>query len=186
MKKLLLIIASSIFLVSCYSPVPLTLYKDSYRDRQVESEDSESGNENEYVVVTKGNNLTSVERVSDYALLRAAQLMKEEGFKYFVVSKEVKDFAVGKAWGTEYGQGYVATGLVDVRNPVSGLLVTGYDEKPTVENRKSKVYKTSEVLEELEHYVDEERPKKFNAAETFLWGILIVSCIPLIWVLTIL
>jgi hypothetical protein len=147
--------------MSCYSPVPLTLYKDSYRDRQVEEE------ENEYVVVAKGNAITSVERVSDYAVLRAAQLMKQEGFEYFAVSKEIQDFAVGKALSTEVGYGYVATGVVDVRNPVTGLLVVGYNEKPELEDKnKSKIYKTTDVLKELGHYVDEERPKKFDSGTT--------------------
>ena len=178
MNKLFLLLACSLFLASCYSTVPLTLYKDSYRDKQIDDED---GHENEYVVVTKGNSYTSVDRVSDYAMLRAAQLMDEEGFKYFVVSKEVKDFAVTKAWSTEAGYGYVATGIVDVRNPVSGLLVTGYNEKPKLEDKKSKLYKTSQVLEEFSNYIDEPRPKVFNATETILWTTLGVACIFLFW-----
>jgi len=123
--------------------------------------------ENEYVVVTKGNNITSMERVSDYAILRAAQLMKEEGFEYFVVSKEIKDFAVGKALAMEAGDGYVATGLVDVRNPVKGLLVTGYNEKPELENKgKSKIYKTEDVLKEYGRYIGESPPTKFDGLKT--------------------
>jgi hypothetical protein len=151
--------------MSCFSPVPLTLYKDSYRDRQTEDE------ENEYVVVTKGNNITSVERVSDYAILRAAQLMKEEGFEYFVVSKEVKDFAVVKALGVSAGDGYYTTGIVDVRNPVKGLLITGHNEKPELENKRSKIYKTDDILKEYGHYINEERPKEFDPIKTTYLGL---------------
>jgi hypothetical protein len=137
--------------------------------------------ENEFVVVTKGNAITSADRVSDYAILRAAQLMKEEGFEWFVVSKEIKDFAVGKALAMEAGGGYVATGFVDVRNPVTGLLVTGYNEKPELENKsKSKAYKTTEVLKEFGHYINEERPKEFDGMKTayFVLGAgLVVSVI---------
>jgi hypothetical protein len=148
--------------------VPLTLYKDSYRDTQVEEE------EDEYVVVAKGNNLTSMDRVQDYALLRAAQVMEKEGFKYFVVSKEIQDYA-----STRVIYGDVAITNSDSRNPVTGLLVTGYNEKPKLEDKKSKAYKTADVLEEYGHYVDEPRPKQFDLINTIYAG-LGVFCIYLL------
>jgi hypothetical protein len=168
--------------MSCYSPVPITLYKDSYRDRQLEEE-------NEYAVVAKGNKITSAERVSNYAVLRAAQLMKREGFEYFVVSKEIQDFVVGKALSTEIGYWHTSTDIVDVRNPVTGLLVVGYNEKPKLEDKsKSKVYKTTDVLEELGHYINEVRPKELNAYDTgyaAVVGITFAGSIALIvWVFT--
>jgi hypothetical protein len=176
MKHLLLICALFLSLASCYSPVPLTLYKDSYRDRQAEDE------ENEFLVVTKGNHHTSVERVQDYALLRAAQLMKKERYKYFVVSKEVQDFAVGKQFSTVVGQGYSSTGVVDVRNPVVGLIITGHNEEPKLEDKRAKIYSTVEVLEEFDHYVDEKLPKEFDAVNTAS-SVLLIGLI--VWLFTI-
>jgi hypothetical protein len=161
--------------MSCFTAVPLTLYKDSYRDTEVEDE------EDQYVVVAKGNTHTSMDRVQDYALLRAAQIMKKEGFKYFVVSKEIQDFA-----STKVVYGNVEITNSDSRNPVTGLLITGHNEKPKLEDKKSKAYKTAEVLEEYSHYVDEAPPKEFNGYMTVLAGSLLLSCVPLIYVIMLL
>jgi hypothetical protein len=141
--------------------------------------------ENEYVVVAKGNTRTSIERVSDYAVLRAAQLMKEEGFEYFVVSKEIKDFT-----STTILYGDVAIGVADSRNPITGLLITGYNEKPESEGKgkKQKVYETADVLKELGHYVNEPRPEEFNSGATAVAAISAVSIlIPvglIVWLMT--
>ena len=179
------LLACCILLASCYAPVPITLYKDSYRDRHIDEE----GEENEFAIVTKGNAQTSMERVSDYAILRAAQIMKQEDFEYFSISKEVKDYNVDKVLHTQITYGAAATGVVDVRNPVVGLLVIGHNEKPTLENKRQKVYKTSDVLEEFNHYIDEVRPKEFDAATTVVntlyVGLIGISVYAIFWALTI-
>jgi hypothetical protein len=169
--------------MSCYTAIPLTLYKDSYRDDSYK--DREADEENEFSVVAKGNEITSMERVSDYAILRSAQLMEQEGFKYFVVSKQIKDYSTEQRLNTQvvagqYG-GYATTGVVDVRNPVVGLLVTGYNEKPELEDKgKNKVYKTENVLKELGHYVNEAQPKEFNLLYT---GYMVLAIAPVAFVI---
>jgi hypothetical protein len=162
--KSALLAATLLLLTSCFTGVPLTLYKDSYRDTEVEEE------EDQYVVVTKGNNLTSMDRVQDYALLRAAQLMEKEEFKYFVVSKEIQDYA-----STRVIFGNVAITNTDARNPVTGLLVIGYNEKPKLEDKKSKAYETAEVLKKYGHYIDEQRPKEFDWENTAYLGLGVVG-----------
>ena len=179
------------FLVSCYTTIPLTLYKDSYRDDSYK--DREADEENEFSIVAKGNAITSMERVSDYAILRSAQLMEQEGFKYFVISKQIKDYSIEKQLNTQvvadqYG-GYAATGVVDVRNPVVGLLVTGYNEEPALEDKgKNKMYKTDDVLKEFGHYVNEVQPKEFSLALTAInttYVVLVVGSIgAIIYLLT--
>jgi len=173
--------------MSCYtaSTNPHTLYKDSYRDKQMEED-------NEFGIVASGNPRTDMDRVSDYAILRSAQVMEREGFKYFVVSNEIKDYNVEKVLYTQAGAGggygYAATGVVDVSNPVVGLVVTGYNEKPKPESgsgdtqggskKKQKLYKTADVLEEFDHYINEKPPKEFNSLAT-IYAVTIIASIGL-------
>jgi len=180
MKKLLFS-CGILLLMSCYSPVPLTLYKDSYRDTQVEDE------EDEFVVVTRGNNLTSMDRVSDYAILRAAQIMKKEEYQYFVVSKEIQDFTGGTNAFLMCGPGgcgYAATSVSGVRHPVTGLLIKGYNERPKPEDRRAKVYKTDDILEEFGHYINEIPPKEFDAVNTIYAVTMVICLLPLFWIMT--
>lgn len=158
-------------LMSCYTAIPLTLYKDSYRDDSYK--DREADEENEFSVVAKGNKITPMDRVSDYAVLRSAQLMDREGFKYFVVSKKIEDYSIGKELNTQavhsYGYTTAKTDVVDVREPTVGLLVMGYNEKSELEDKdKNKVYKTDDVLKEFGHYVNERQPTEFNLYMTIL------------------
>ncbi len=185
------LIACNFFLMSCYTTVPLTLYKDSYKDDSYL--DREESEENEFRVVAKGNPATPMDRVSDYAILRSAQLMKQEGFEYFVVSKQINDYDIDQHLSTQVVAGnygaYSTTGVVDVRNPVSGVLITGYNEKPTREARgKNKVYKTDDVLEDLGHYINETPPKELNQTATIAVAIPAVTVLGivglLIWITT--
>jgi hypothetical protein len=52
-----------------------------------------------------------------------------------------------------------------------------------LESKKSKAYKTAEVLKEYEHYVDEARPTEFNWYATFLVAALALCFYPLIMIL---
>ncbi|GBU24942.1 hypothetical protein R83H12_01578 [Fibrobacteria bacterium R8-3-H12] len=164
-----ILVSCCFFLTSCYTAVPLTLYKDSYIDDGYK--DREVDEENEFKVVAKGNKRTSMDRVSDYALLRSAQFMEQNGFKYFVVSKQVKGYNIGQEINTQivYGSnaGYAVTNVVDVHEPAVGLIVTGYNEEPASE-QKGKVYKTDEVLKEFSHYLNESYPKEFSLAATVI------------------
>ena len=99
-------------------------------------------------VMFRGNAYTSPERMQDFALLRAADVVQQHGFTCFAVENERSSTAVegDKTSGTSvtsgsvetYGNGANMTGqptstrfqIYDFDNPQIGLLVRGFQTKP--------------------------------------------------------
>ena len=95
-----------------------------------------------------GNGYTSSDRAQDFALLRAAELSLERGFRYFALldessSNELSTFTTtGSAYttGSVHGSGNSATysghttytpGQTDlIAKPRTGLLIRGFIDKP--------------------------------------------------------
>jgi hypothetical protein len=103
--------------------------------------------------------------------------MKQEGYEYFVVSKQINDFDIDQQLGASSYGGYSRMGVVEIRNPVSGVFITGYNEEPKLKAKdKSKVYNTDEVLEEFGHYINEAPPKEFNSTVT-LYSVLMGAAV---------
>ena len=67
----------SFTLVSCVTAYQRQAFTGGFSELQL--------GENIYKISFKGNALTSRERISDYALLRSAEVTLENGFKYFII-----------------------------------------------------------------------------------------------------
>ncbi|MDX1496910.1 MAG: hypothetical protein R3352_05090 [Salinisphaeraceae bacterium] len=68
--------------------------------------------ENRYRVTFVGNSTTPAETVKDYALLRAAELTLQEGYKWFSVAERDKDKKTRSA--TTVGTGFSSPGFTTV------------------------------------------------------------------------
>jgi hypothetical protein len=69
-------------------------------------------------------------QTGDYAMLRAAEVMKAAGYRYFVVENERSSATV---MGSGYGYAYAGSGsafAAAYSYPETGLLVRGLSEKP--------------------------------------------------------
>lgn len=80
MKKILVIFMLS--LLGCATPYQSEGFAGGYSELQL--------SENVFKVSFHGNNATSVEKVTDYAILRCAEVTKAKGFRYFVIVNEQK------------------------------------------------------------------------------------------------
>ncbi len=77
MKNILVILAL-VFLVGCATSYERNGFNGGFSDTQISA--------NMFKVYFEGNSNTSVERASDFLLLRSAELTLREGYKYFTVS----------------------------------------------------------------------------------------------------
>ncbi len=107
--------------------------------------------ENIFRVTFKGNAYTSRERVSDFTLLRSAELALENGFKYFIIVDSEKytktgtyttpttSYTTGSAYGTgSYAYGSATTTTTGGQTyfyskPRSSNTIIGFKEKPKID-----------------------------------------------------
>ena len=107
--------------------------------------------ENIFKVTFKGNAYTSPERASDFTLLRSAELVLENGFKYFIIVDSEKytktgayttpttSYTTGSAYGTgnyAYGSATTTTSggqTYFYSKPRSTNTIVGFKEKPSIE-----------------------------------------------------
>ena len=78
--KYLGILIGFLFVYSCATPYQSTGFTGCFTDTQL--------SDTVWKVSTAGNGFTAKTTVNDYALLRAAELTLEKGYKYFVVGDE--------------------------------------------------------------------------------------------------
>jgi len=106
--------------------------------------------ENIFKVYFRGNGYTSPERASDFSLLRSAELMMENGFRYFIIVESEKDTKVGTyttpstshTSGSVYSSGNYAYGSATTTTsggqtyvfskPTATNTLYGFNEKPEV------------------------------------------------------
>ena len=104
--------------------------------------------ENTFKVNFKGNGYTSNDRAFDFSLLRAAELMSEKNYKYFIIGARQNDEQISYSLSPTQSQSFVNvnsfgnsaygtattfnTGgdLVTTRKPRSSLIVIGENQKP--------------------------------------------------------
>jgi hypothetical protein len=143
MKQALLLLASGFplwFLSSCATSYQQKGFTGGYSETQLAPD--------VFRVNFEGNGYTSSERAQDFALLRAAELSLERGFKYFALLDESSSSKLstlttpGSAYttGSAYGSGNYATysGYTTytpgqtylISKPHTGLLVRGFTNKP--------------------------------------------------------
>lgn len=77
MKNLFVITLIAIFIQGCATTYQRTGFTGGYSETQLD--------ENVFKVSFRGNGYTGRERVSDFTLLRSAELALENGYKYFVI-----------------------------------------------------------------------------------------------------
>jgi hypothetical protein len=90
MTKLMSLLLLGVFLSSCATPYQRQgFFIAGYSETQLDK--------NIFQVSFRGNQNTSRERASDFALLRSAEVTTENGFRYFIVVSWVK----GSAFSTD-------------------------------------------------------------------------------------
>jgi len=143
MKSVLLLFASGFslwFLSGCATSYHQKGFTGGYSETQLAPD--------VFRVNFQGNGYTSSERAQDFALLRAAELSLERGFRYFALldetsSNKLSTFTTsGSAYttGSAYGIGNTATysghttytpgQTFLISKPHTGLLVRGFTNKP--------------------------------------------------------
>ena len=121
--------------------------------------------ENVFQVTFKGNAYTSQERASDFTLLRSAELVLENGFKYFIIVDSEKYTKKGahttpttsRTTGSVYGTGNYAYGSATTTTsggqtyiyskPRSTNTIVGFKEKPRVGGL---VYEAAFIVKSIE------------------------------------
>lgn len=79
-KNLILDIAVVLFLAACATPYQNSGFSGGYSETQFD--------DNVFKVSFRGNGYTSMERASDFTLLRSAELTLQHGYNYFVIVEE--------------------------------------------------------------------------------------------------
>ena len=115
-------------LISCATPYQSTGSSGGYSEVQV--------GENVFRVTFEGNSSTAPDRVSDYALLRSADLTLERGFRFFVVANDATATTVSGG-----GKGGVAS------SPTVIETIVCYRAKPA--DATSLVYEAQSVSKAL-------------------------------------
>jgi len=82
--------------------------------------------ENAFEVRFQGGAYDSQERASDFALLRAAELTLEKGFKYFVIDNDENTQQTG-VFSTA---NYYGSSTFTVSEPASRKVIVCFEEKP--------------------------------------------------------
>lgn len=84
MRKVFIVCLSAFCFFSCATGYQASGFKGGFEQTQLD--------DNVFKVSFRGNAYTSKEKVSDYALLRCAEVTLQNDFKYFVI-KDNKDFS---------------------------------------------------------------------------------------------
>jgi len=114
----------SLLLISCATPYQ----KDGFRGGYVESQLSE----NIYRVYFGGNGYTSTQRAADFALIRAAELTIDKGYKFFVIISNDESLKHDAQLYNRYDPntgGYTAANIVVTQKPKSTIVFAMFNEK---------------------------------------------------------
>ena len=142
MKNLFLIMLVTIFIQGCATAYQRTGFTGGYSETQLD--------ENVFKVSFRGNAYTGRERVSDFTLLRSAELTLENGYKYFVII-DANSYTSNSTYttpttshttGSAYGYGNSAYGSAtttttggqtyNISKPSSSNTIVCFKEKPNV------------------------------------------------------
>ncbi len=140
MKNLFIIILVAIFIQGCATAYKRTGFTGGYSETRLD--------ENVFKVSFRGNGYTGRERVSDFTLLRSAELALENGYKYFVIidansytsnstyTTPTTSHIAGSAYGygnSVYGSATTTTTggqTYNISKPSSSNTIVCFKEKP--------------------------------------------------------
>jgi hypothetical protein len=161
MKKVLLATLTVLLVMGCATTYHSTGFTGGFSETQL--------SENIFQVRFKGNGFTSMERASDFCLLRSAELAKENGFFYFIIidsnsSSNLSTYTTptttestgnafvngnniyGNSTMTTYGgQTYV------IRKPSTMNSIVCFKEKPEI---KALIYESGFVIKSIRNKYD--------------------------------
>lgn len=132
--KLAITLSAALALAGCATPYKSDGILGGYSEQQLA--------EDVFRVTFGGNGYTSTQRAQDFAMLRAAELTLQHGYKYFAVLNERADRTAqaltlpgyGQTTGTVNAYGnyttYVPGQTFVLYRPNAGLMVRGFREKP--------------------------------------------------------
>ena len=87
MKKILLVLAIGVFIAGCATDYQKDGFSGGFSETQM--------SENVWRVHFKANGFSSMERATDFCLLRSAELTLENRYKYFAIVNENSKRAIG-------------------------------------------------------------------------------------------
>ncbi|MCK5271480.1 MAG: hypothetical protein KAJ52_02845 [Sedimentisphaerales bacterium] len=140
MKNLFIISLVAIFIQGCATAYQRSGFTGGYSETQLD--------ENVFKVSFRGNGYTGRERVSDFTLLRSAELALENGYKYFVIidansytsNSTYTTPTTSRTTGSAYGYGNYAYGSAtttttggqtyNISKPSSLNTIVCFKEKP--------------------------------------------------------
>ncbi len=164
-KKLAIIfLVSILFFSGCATPIGYYKAKDSeggYSETKMQ--------EGVYSIEFKGNSDTSVQRVLDFAYLRAADLTLKNGYKYFTVSNQKTDRTTTSSSVPEttplecigqncYGNRYTTWRNFTYQAPFTYLMVECHKELPA--NASGTVFDASQVKANVQtqYHINPDKP----------------------------
>jgi len=140
MKNLFIILIAALFIQGCATAYKNAGFTGGYSETQLDK--------NVFKVSFRGNGYTRRERVSDFTLLRSAELTLKNGYKYFVIIDE-NSYASNSAYttpstsqttGNAYAYGNYAHGSATttttggqtyfISKPSSSNTIVCFEEKP--------------------------------------------------------
>jgi hypothetical protein len=157
MKTTILLSIIFVLVSGCATPYQSTGFSGGHTYERI--------NEDIFAVTFSGNGFTKSKRTKELCLLRCAEVTQEFKFSYFTIEKEIDEGGVdtihtsttSTTTGTAhvYGNtGYVnattttSPSTMNIYKPGTTYVIRCYDEPPT-EGHFSKIYKASEVADEL-------------------------------------
>lgn len=127
MKKLIVLVFVALFFCSCATGYHSKTGSGGYSQTQLD--------QNVFKVSFSGNTMSDMERVVDFALLRAAELTIENGFEYFAVIGGNNDATnVGLTVGNAYGYNNSVFGLAQTINAKKRTIsrtIICFNQRPT-------------------------------------------------------
>ena len=130
----------SLLLISCKTPYQKTGLTGGYEESQL--------SENIYRVYFRGNGYTSMERAADFALIRAAELTIDKGYKFFAIISNDEtlkhDANLVNSYDPNTG-GYTASRIVVSKKPRSTIIFAMFNEK----NPESIMFEAQYICKDL-------------------------------------
>ncbi len=132
MKEFIIVLFSLILLTGCATKYQSVGFTGGYSETKL--------GENIFQVTFEGNGYTSTTRANDLALLRAAELTIENGYKFFIITNSITDstnfaYSTPKVYNTTFNRNSATTyssggNTFFIAKPSSNNTIVCFKDKP--------------------------------------------------------